>query len=260
MLHVLLSVAGASLLGSLHCAGMCGGFVAFYAGGDGSSKQMNWAHATYSLGRLLTYSLVGLAAGALGSIADVASTTLGLGKVAAVVAGSVMLVWGSALLLGALGVRLPSVKLLRRLPDGMGRRLGRVMDRARSQPPTLRAFILGISTTLLPCGWLYAFAVAAAGTASPTWGALVMAAFWSGTLPVMLGLGVGMKHLGARLRRHLPTLSALVLIVVGAASVLGRLRMDEMVRDATQSLDQRAKTLGASADLPTGAPCCAHEQ
>lgn len=259
MLQVLLSVAGASLLGSLHCAGMCGGFVAFYAGGDGSAKQFNWAHVTYNGGRLLTYSLVGFAAGGLGSIADVASATLGLGSVAAAIAGSVMLLWGAALLLGALGVRLPKLRLLGRLPDGMGRRLGQIMERARSQPPTLRAFILGISTTLLPCGWLYAFAVAAAGTASPLWGALVMAAFWSGTLPVMLGLGLGMKHLGARLRRHLPTLSALVLIVVGAASVLGRLNMDVMVREATQSLDQRAKALGPSAEAPTGAPCCAHD-
>ncbi len=257
MLHVLLSVVAASLLGSLHCAGMCGGFVAFYAGGDTSERQRSFAHIAYNLGCLFTYSIVGAFAGLLGSVTDVASTALGFGRVAAVVAGLLMLAWGAVLLFNVAGVRLPKSKLLARLPQGLSRRLSQVAASARSKPPTVRAFVLGLSSTLLPCGWLYAFAVAAAGTASPTWGALVMVAFWSGTLPVMLGLGVGVQRLGQRLRRHIPALSAALLVIIGAASVLGRLRLDQVVRNATAEMDQKAQ-LGAAA--PGGeAPCCHHD-
>ncbi|MCA9632943.1 MAG: sulfite exporter TauE/SafE family protein [Myxococcales bacterium] len=257
MLHVLLSVVAASLLGSLHCAGMCGGFVAFYAGGDTSERQRSVAHVAYNLGRLLTYSIVGAFAGLLGSVTNVASTALGFGRIAAVVAGLVMLAWGGVLLFNVAGVRFPKSKLLGRLPEGLSRRLSQIATSARSKPPTVRAFVLGFSSTLLPCGWLYAFAVAAAGTASPLWGALVMVAFWSGTLPVMLGLGVGVQRLGQRLRRHIPALSAALLVIIGTASVLGRLRLDEVVRTATMQMDQKAR-LGATA--PEGeAPCCHHD-
>ena len=37
MTGLLLTVFAASLVGSLHCVGMCGPFVAFYSGSDGSS-------------------------------------------------------------------------------------------------------------------------------------------------------------------------------------------------------------------------------
>lgn len=70
----------------------------------------------------------------------------------------------------------------------MGGALRRLMDR----PPVVRAAATGLFTTLLPCGWLYAFVVTAAGTGSgtPLHGAALMAVFWLGTLPMMLTVGV----------------------------------------------------------------------
>ena len=43
----------ASLLGSAHCAGMCGGFVCFYSGGTGATRATLRAHAPYNGGRLV---------------------------------------------------------------------------------------------------------------------------------------------------------------------------------------------------------------
>ena len=66
------SVLVASLLGSPHCAGMCGGFVCFYAaqGGRGQAR----AHAAYNFGRLFSYLVLGLLAGALGRTLEQASS------------------------------------------------------------------------------------------------------------------------------------------------------------------------------------------
>jgi uncharacterized protein len=82
--------------------------------------------------------------------------------------------------------------------------------------------VIGLLTGALPCGWLYGFVVAAAGTGSAPAGALLMTVFWAGTVPVMLGLGVGIQVAAAPLRRHLPTVCALAMIAVGALAVSGR--------------------------------------
>jgi sulfite exporter TauE/SafE len=87
----------------------------------------------------------------------------------------------------------------------------------------VRAGALGLLTTLLPCGWLYAFVVTAAGTGHPARGALVMTAFWLGTLPVMIGVGLGAQRMFGPLRRRLPVVSAAALVVIGLLSIGGKL-------------------------------------
>jgi sulfite exporter TauE/SafE len=52
----------------------------------------------------------------------------------------------------------------------------------------------------------------------------MMGVFWLGTVPVMLGLGLGWAVLSAPLRRYLPAACAVAMIVVGLFSVAGRVR------------------------------------
>ena len=49
-----------------------------------------------------------------------------------------------------------------------------------------------------------------------------MAAFWSGNLPVLLGLGVALSAVVGRVRRHVPLLSAAVIFGVGLFTVTAR--------------------------------------
>ena len=212
----------ASLAGSLHCAGMCGGFVAFYSGtGSGRGGRRYLAHLTYNGGRLASYLLLGSLAGLLGAAVDLAGSMAGLQQFAAVAAGTLMIVWGVYTLAQALDFPIPAVPL-----PGFVLRLGSRVNRVvRGRPPVARALLLGLFSTLLPCGWLYAFAVLAAGTGGPWSGMLVMAAFWAGTVPVMLGLGLSLQWLTAPLRRRLPVVTALVLIAVGLLWLVGRTTM-----------------------------------
>lgn len=218
MSALLPAVLAASLLGSPHCAGMCGGFVAFYAGSDrsGGARRL-LSHSAYSVGRLASYMALGVTAGVLGRAVDLAGAAAGWQRGAATAAGLLMVAWGVTTLLQVRGVRisthLPAV--FRRLVETA---LGQLSDR----PPLVKALVLGLLSTLLPCGWLYAFAITAAGTGDPVQGALVMAAFWLGTLPVLVGLGLGVQALAGPLRRHLPTVGALVVILVGLLTVFER--------------------------------------
>ena len=219
MIAVAGSVLLASLLGSPHCAGMCGGFVCFYAGQGGRSQA--WAHAAYNLGRLASYLLLGLVAGLLGRTLDQAGAGAGLHRTAAVAAGAVMLVWGLAALLGALGVKLPHAESF----PFLGGRFATILRRVSGQPPVVRALTVGAITTLLPCGWLWVYVATAAGTGSVAGALLVMAAFWLGTVPMMAGLGLAAQGALGPLRRHLPIFTAVTLVVLGLATIGGRFHL-----------------------------------
>lgn len=254
MLALFFAVLVASLLGSLHCAGMCGGFVVFWAGGDASKgKQQVFAHIAYNGGRLVTYVLLGAVAGALGQALDLAGRSAGLEKVAAAIAGGLMVAWGALALLRALEVAIPRVPL----PAVLHRAYANVMKQLHGKPPIVRAAIIGLASTLLPCGWLYAFAVTAAGTGYWAWGALTMAAFWLGTLPVLVGVGALVQQMAGPMRRRLPAVTALCVMGVGLFALTHRLNVPHFrPMTAPQSLQgaaERAQHLGAGQDKP---PCC----
>lgn len=222
----MITIAGtvllASLLGSPHCAGMCGGFVCFYAGQDGRGKAL--AHVAYNLGRLLAYLSLGLLAGLLGRTLDQAGAGAGLHRTAAVAAGAVMVVWGLASLLGALGVKLPHAGSF----PIVGGRFAAVLRAVHDQPPAIRALTVGAFSGLLPCGWLWVYVATAAGTGSVAGAALVMAAFWLGTVPMMAGLGLAAQAAIGPLRRHLPILTAATLVVLGLATIGGRFHLSPL--------------------------------
>jgi hypothetical protein len=97
------------------------------------------------------------------------------------------------------------------------------VERFQNHPPVARATMLGLLTTLLPCGWLYAFVAAAAATGSGPRGAVVMAAFWLGTLPVMAAVGMAAQRGLGPFRHRLPALTAAVLVVLGLLTITGRI-------------------------------------
>ncbi|MEZ4585932.1 MAG: sulfite exporter TauE/SafE family protein [Gemmatimonadales bacterium] len=197
----------ASLLGSVHCAAMCGG-IALAAGNGGSRSR-----AIYHLSRLLVYAGLGLLAGTGGALIQAAGRTIGLAGAAAAVAGWSLVAFGVVALLRALGVRLPGASgPIERAVRGLGGRI-------RAVPPRWRAAALGALTGLLPCGWLYAFVLVAASSGSPQHGALLMSAFWLGTVPWVLAGSLALRGL---LGRSGPRLAAVVVIAVGLLTALGR--------------------------------------
>lgn len=227
---ILGAVAVASLVGSLHCVGMCGGFVAFYSGEDTSRKVWR-AHGAYHGARLISYVTVGTVAGAVGSALDAAGRAFGLSRIAAFAAGAAMVLWALGLIGQQLGARLPAWKFT----SGLESLAARALRPLANKPPVARAAVLGLSSTLLPCGFLYAFYVTAAGTGSALGGASVMVVFWAGTVPLLLGLGLGTARLARRARRHVPVLSALVLLCIGLLTVTGRVNVPASVLSSVGS-------------------------
>lgn len=263
MTSLFIATLVASLVGSLHCAGMCGGFVAFYAGQLRGPKAWT-AHLAYNGGRLLVYLLLGAIAGGLGAALNLASESFSAQRVAALLAGVTMLVWGSVMMLQSLGLQFPRV----RWPSLFTNLLSRVEKNLVAKPPVAQALLLGVSTTLLPCGWLYAFVISAAGSGSAVDGLLLMLAFWLGTVPLLLGLGVGVQQIARRLGRWVPLLSASALIVMGVIALAGRVNMrpgmphggDSHRHGITTMHSGQPMSAGGSASgphsLPVASECC----
>jgi sulfite exporter TauE/SafE len=102
-----------------------------------------------------------------------------------------------------------------------------------------RAWLTGLLTTMLPCGWLYVFVATAGGSGSVRSGVLTMAVFWLGTVPALLAVGLGAQRLFGPLRQRLPMLSATLVLVMGLLSISGRFSM------------QHAGAAPAGADAPS---------
>ncbi|MBP6442390.1 MAG: sulfite exporter TauE/SafE family protein [Gemmatimonadales bacterium] len=214
-----LAVLVASLLGSVHCAAMCGAFTCLYAPAGSAWRESRNAHAAYNVGRLAAYLLLGSVAGLLGAGLERAGTLAGVQHVAAIATAVLLVVWGAHALLVASGASVMPV----RPPAAWQRAMGSVLHRLMDRPPVVRAAGTGLFTTLLPCGWLYAFVVTAAGTGTPWQGATLMAVFWVGTLPMMLAVGVGLQQLAGTWRARLPLASAATILLLGLLSLASHL-------------------------------------
>ncbi|RYZ02430.1 MAG: sulfite exporter TauE/SafE family protein [Myxococcales bacterium] len=247
-LSLLLPVISAGMLGSLHCLGMCGGLVAVASDGAVTWRERVKVQGAYQSARLLGYVALGAAAGALGHAVDLAGRAAGIGKVAAFVAGATMITWGLLAMLSAAGVRLDrKLPRIRLLPSS----LRVALAGARPRSPLLRASLLGGASALLPCGFLYAFAIAGAATGSPIGGALVMTALWLGNLPALLGFSWLLAGALARVKRYIPLLSAVSVFALGVLTLNSRINLPAL---AVASITNPSVTATAPGPMPADCP------
>jgi len=244
----------ASLLGSLHCVGMCGPF-ALIAGADPEKKHAAlMPSAAYSGGRLISYSLVGLVFGSLGMALNQGTSLVAWQQTATYVAGALMILVGAIALVRYFGmkIRLPSaISPLQKI-------LQKGFARTKQMKPLPRALTIGMLTSLMPCGWLYAFAVTAAGTGSPLWGTILMMVFWAGTVPIMTALMLGFHKFGQGLQKRVPVMMACLVIFLGVFTLVFRapvvLNQAPSIVLGAEALTEQINQIDQS-ELP----CCSEE-
>ena len=212
----LLSIMTIAFLGSFgHCVGMCGGIVLAYTSTKvddrwGKAKQAI-AHLSYSLGRILTYTMLGAIFGYIGGVAtfnNIANGTLWI------VAGIFMILAGLSLI--------GKVKFLTLIEHSFSKsKWYQESFRKLLHSRSLSSFfILGMLNGLLPCGFVYFFAITAASTGSAFWGAVVMFIFGISTIPALFSLGffVGLFKQPS-LRNTMIKLAAILVIAYGIFTI-----------------------------------------
>lgn len=164
------------IVGSVHCAGMCGPLAMALPATGGNSVSFAVGRVAYNFGRILTYCTLGILFGAVGK-----------SFVMAGVQRWVSIALGVMLLAGLIGSRrlsswAPLIRFVNRLKGSMAGML-----RQRS---FLSLLLLGALNGLLPCGLVYVAAAGATAAGTIESGAAFMAAFGLGTVPMLLAIGV----------------------------------------------------------------------
>jgi sulfite exporter TauE/SafE len=212
----LLSVITIAFLGAFgHCIGMCGGIVIAYStsridDGWGRGRQA-LAHLTYSLGRTLTYAMLGFIFGYLGGVTTFSN----------VANGSLLVVAGIAMILAGLSLD-GRVKFLSFFtsPVAQNKGFGKIFSALLRDNSLSSLFLLGMLNGFLPCGFVYFFAITAASTGSPIWGAVVMMVFGLSTVPALFSLGffVGLFQRSS-LRNTMIKVAAIAVILYGLYTI-----------------------------------------
>jgi sulfite exporter TauE/SafE len=211
----------AGLVGSVHCLGMCGGIVAALSltRSHGTLRTRFISQVFYNLGRITTYTLLGVVAGLFGSTLNL----LALKSVAAwffCVANFFVIGVGLA---SALRLQWFNLSSLEMAPS---RYLTQPFKMAVSGNSCLSFFPLGLCLGFLPCGLIYGPLMVAAGSGSPVLGGSIMAALGIGTMPVLLLFGSASATVSVVIRDRLFRLLGVLIALMGMAGlwrVLGKM-------------------------------------
>lgn len=260
MIGIIVATFVASFIGSVHCVGMCGPF-AMLAGATRDEESKNASLSVfsrgmllafiYNLGRLVTYLVFGIIAGLLGIAIDFSGQSLGIQQLAIYFAGGTLVVAGLIGILRNFGLqKFTTTKRFSVTPF-----LSRGIQRIRRHRPAFKAWLLGMITSLMPCGWLYFFVLAASTTQSVVTAPLVMFFFWLGTLPVLQFLG-SFAGLVAGLRTKVNWIIPVLMLCVGSYSLVCRSPVELVAAEVAESKDPAGSIRSLD---PTTAPCCCHD-
>ena len=206
------------LLGGAHCIGMCGGIVGALSMGVGSRPAL---HLAYNAGRIISYMLAGVIAGALGEASLALADQLPV---------RIMLLVLANLMLVALGLYLMGVTRALAFSERFGQKLWRhVQPLTRRFLPArtvAQAFPLGLLWGWLPCGLVYSALVTAMTSGSALRGGGMMLAFGLGTLPNLLLAGLLAVRLKAYAAKPAVRIAAgLLVLAFGLRGLFAAIRL-----------------------------------
>jgi sulfite exporter TauE/SafE len=216
-----LSLIGALLVGLLgggHCAGMCGGIVGAVSMTLPKSRPKLAFLLAYNAGRITSYAVVGVLAGAIGASSFFLEHLLPIERILYSLASMMLIVLGLYLA----GIW-HGVTKLEKIGSFVWKKLQPLSKRFIPVTSVSQAVLLGSIWGWLPCGLVYSVLIAALATGNPIQGAMLMLAFGLGTLPVMLAMGMAAVRLKSWLQNiWVRRLSGLLVLGFG---VLGLLRL-----------------------------------
>lgn len=218
------------VLGSLHCAVMCGPLMLALPAPPGGPMRFVTGRILYQFGRIVTYALLGVMAGLVGR----SLFLIGLQRWLSIALGLAVL--AGFFVSKKIALSAPAMQLVGALKRTMSGQLRKKDFRS--------LLLLGMLNGLLPCGLVYVALAGAAAGGGLGAGIGYMTFFGLGTLPTMLSVSLWGRAVPGPLRWQLRRL-----IPVGVCGLAVLLIL-------------RGMALGIpylSPDLAAGAPaCCVH--
>jgi uncharacterized protein len=207
---ILLSALVLGLMGSFHCAGMCGPIAIALPLHGNTILQKIFGGSLYNLGRTITYGIMGALFGMLGQGIHL----LGFQQKVSVVMGALMII--SVLFPALFRNQYNPDKSLFSFVGKLKKSIGKLFAVRSFQS----LFFIGLLNGLLPCGLVYIAIAGAIGTGSTVEGALYMILFGLGTIPMMLGISLAGNVLGLAVRQKINKIIPVLVVVVGLLFIL----------------------------------------
>lgn len=207
---ILLSALVLGLMGSFHCAGMCGPIAIALPLHGNTVPQKIFGGTLYNVGRTITYGIMGALFGLLGQGIQM----IGVQQKISVIMGVVMIV----------SVLFPALfKNQYRMDKSMFSFVGRLKKRI-GEMFSIRSFqslfFIGMLNGLLPCGLVYMAIAGAIGTGNAAEGTLYMMLFGLGTIPMLLTISLAGNIMSQAIRRKINKLIPVMVVVVGLLFIL----------------------------------------
>lgn len=209
--------------GSPHCLGMCGGLVTAFGLSmkDVSPTKRRALVATYHLGRLGSYALLGLVAGLIGT--TVLEPLMRGNNMPRILLGLVLVF---------VGVTMLGAPFLSRL-ERYGMRFWQYLSPLRQKVFPLNTFPRALSAGLLwgflPCGLVYGALLIAVVAHNPLSGAALMFVFGLGTVPMLVAAHETVGWLRDKIGRfRLRQMNGALMVVSGIAVIVVPLVMANM--------------------------------
>lgn len=216
------------LVSSAHCIGMCGGIMgALTMAIPAEARQQRWLILiAYNLGRILSYTFMGLLAGFFAQQISILGGTTAL----RIVAGLLLIAMG--LYLANWWHGLTKLENVGRYLWVYVQPLGKMLMPVNTP---FKAILLGALWGWLPCGLVYSALATAMAQPIPFISASAMLAFGLGTLPAVLAAGVAAQSLTKYLQqKNIRTGLALLIILYGFWTLYGGLGGHEHHQHSSQ--------------------------
>lgn len=207
---ILLSALILGLMGSFHCAGMCGPIAIALPLHGNTVTQKIFGGTLYNIGRTITYGIMGAIFGLLGQGVEM----IGFQQKISVIMGVLMIV---SILFPALFKNQYS---LNKSWFSFVAKLKKTIGRMFSIRSFSSLFFIGLLNGLLPCGLVYMALAGAIGTGNVAQGSLYMILFGLGTIPMLLTISLAGNMMGQAIRNKMNKLIPILVVVVGILFVL----------------------------------------
>lgn len=190
---------------------MCGGFIVAYSSvkidANTPKSRQFFSHLFYNLGRVSSYTFLGVIFGLLGSVISFSKTSTGYFYF---LVGLFMILMGLSLM--------GKIKFLTSLESMLATNtLIKPLFSKLIHAKSFASFYgLGMLNGFLPCGLVYFFAISAAASGSAFWGAVIMLIFGLTTIPSLLSFGyiIGFLKSG-NFREIMIKLASILIILYG---------------------------------------------
>ncbi|PCH49303.1 MAG: hypothetical protein COC22_06865 [Flavobacteriaceae bacterium] len=198
------------LAGSFHCIGMCGP-IAFVLPVDRSSKTKTFFQTfLYNIGRLISYSLIGLLFGFIGKGLYLAGFQQRLSVLMGVIMIVIIIIPIS--LFNRYNFSKPLYKIINQVKLKLGFYLSKKSNKA--------LFLIGFFNGFLPCGLVYMALIGSISTGNSLQGALYMAIFGLGTIPMMSSAILLGNFISVSFRTKIQKAIPVFVVIIGILFIL----------------------------------------